>query len=359
MIFPWIEEAKNTLSLRDPECERRTAIAFLDMMQQLRVVVLQDAAILMEDESRSKHQLFLEFDVFSSPLFHEFRAQMRATLTQAVDPTNTALSTVLPGVHERLEAINHNLSAQTHVLSRQVQSLRRDVHHIDKRFDGVYDRFEQTDANLALFSTRVQNALQNALTAFTNTAPSQDNLYIRNTCHEMLGDVTPACHAFPQAQTDALPPPHPPRVTIAPRPPPLAVLNNTRTDRLVFTIPSSWKSFEEILNFWNGKGEYKDLPMPGGVAAMEQLHKNRWRKHFTQAQKKAFSRLKIVCVASLNLLQDQSVTMHELEETFSGPCRKNLCNCELVFKRNGWHKTVRRPNITDKPLTMTRTDGDT
>jgi hypothetical protein len=341
MIFPWIEEAKEKLLENDPQCQRRTAIAFLDLMEKLRIVILQDTAVLIEDDRRSRHKLFWEVEVFSSSLFKDFRDEMRSALSQVTDPTNTALSTVLPGVKERLDTLNHSVLIQSSLLSgcaKGQNELQRRVFETERRLigdiaslrTGVTYQIQQVNDSVSLLAGK----LQNAATAFIS-AGEHNNTTTRDGRHNCQTGVSHSPYIPPlQTLIAPLTTPADPSNLSPPQPPP----NFER-----FGIPPSWKSFSEVLDFWCGKGDYQDRPVPGGVAAIEEQQKSHWRKKFTRAQSKAFSRLKIVCLSATKLLEDGTVNMQDLEDTFSKHCQRNLCKCEVTFKQKGWYKPVCRP----------------
>jgi Centromere DNA-binding protein complex CBF3 subunit, domain 2 len=72
MIFPWLEDAYFDLKIFEVENEKHlvTANAFFDLHIALRMIILQDAAaMIIEDESRSRHSIF-EHHVFKSSLFN-------------------------------------------------------------------------------------------------------------------------------------------------------------------------------------------------------------------------------------------------------------------------------------------------
>ena len=123
MIFPFIEaaeldvsayESNNGVTSDDPEyCakEKVTAKAFLSLLKRLRIVVLQDAAVLVGKEGRNHAVLMLP--VFQTSLFREFKESMTAHLEASAssNPSDARLEHVLPGVQARFQNLDSRVSS--------------------------------------------------------------------------------------------------------------------------------------------------------------------------------------------------------------------------------------------------------
>ena len=59
-----------------------------------------------------------------------------------------------------------------------------------------------------------------------------------------------------------------------------------------YCLTSSPTSATSMWNQWFGLADYKDVPVEGGIPAMENLHKARWRKNNNCKEQKHFSRFK-------------------------------------------------------------------
>jgi len=75
MVFPWVEASlervkASSLSNHSRTTSLPTALAFLECMQELSIIVLQDAAaILALHPERAPHPLFTHIDLFRDPMF--------------------------------------------------------------------------------------------------------------------------------------------------------------------------------------------------------------------------------------------------------------------------------------------------
>ena len=90
---------------------------------------------------------------------------------------------------------------------------------------------------------------------------------------------------------------------------------------------------------WFGEGIYKNVPVPGGLEALELSHKSKWRKHFSGSQDKAFSRLKRIVRA---LKDESNCSGHTIIEVcerwnsiYSTECKKSLSKMEDWLKTSG------------------------
>jgi hypothetical protein len=109
LFWPWIEdalEAVNNATVADG-INRYTALAFLKFMKYLRIVILQDAAVLLH-EGRTHRGL--QEPIFSTPEFLAFQAEMVQHCHEATNPCDTNLNQVLPGMNERLGNLQSSVS---------------------------------------------------------------------------------------------------------------------------------------------------------------------------------------------------------------------------------------------------------
>ena len=124
-MFPWwVEGALKTFKSLCLSCrtdaqrlaskqKNQTAQAFLKLMDKLQTVLIQDvAALLARDDCRSDHCLF-HLELFQSAEFRSCAAKMRAHLQASKAPHDASIQEVLPGVQERIDAVNSSV----HVVS--------------------------------------------------------------------------------------------------------------------------------------------------------------------------------------------------------------------------------------------------
>ena len=84
--------------------ENKTAAGFLSLMENLRWVILQDAAVLLS-EGR-EHYIFSQNPaIFNCHSFKDFQSKLLLHIEdhKRDDTFNATLDSVLPGVHNRLD----------------------------------------------------------------------------------------------------------------------------------------------------------------------------------------------------------------------------------------------------------------
>ena len=91
-VFPWVDPALDVLEAATEmdEKDRRTAFAFLSFMKELRTVVLQDAAVMLDDPVRSRHAVF-QLPVFQTDEFKDYCVTMRNSLAQTENPLDASV----------------------------------------------------------------------------------------------------------------------------------------------------------------------------------------------------------------------------------------------------------------------------
>jgi hypothetical protein len=94
------------------------------------------------------------------------------------------------------------------------------------------------------------------------------------------------------------------------------------------TMKGRYQSLHLIYYEWYGLDISKDQPIVGGFKKCEELFKSSWRKHHTNAEKKHFSRLKMIIQGLQKKAVDEGSPMEEvvdiLEETYQKSCNKTI-----------------------------------
>jgi hypothetical protein len=105
-VFPWLTEYQSfTDTYGFPEAEKLTATKFLQFMDHLTEVVLQDAAVIfIQHPNRCYHPLF-GLDLFQSQEFKSYVEVMRASLGSSTSPLDASLERVLPGMNARFNTL--------------------------------------------------------------------------------------------------------------------------------------------------------------------------------------------------------------------------------------------------------------
>jgi len=102
---------------------KATAKAFLQMLKNLRRIILQDVAVMMIG-GRTRHTLF-ELDVFKTTLFLDFKKNMEEHMKAAEEnnPSDQFIEVVLPGVNEKLTNITSALSTNEATTKKKLDNL--------------------------------------------------------------------------------------------------------------------------------------------------------------------------------------------------------------------------------------------
>jgi hypothetical protein len=98
-------------------------------------------------------------------------------------------------------------------------------------------------------------------------------------------------------------------------------------------------SLHTLFNEWYGLGEYLDIPVPGGIAALEASEKTKWRKHFSANEVKNFSRVKMV-VAGIDAMQcriqrETEVAIEELDVIYTEEAKKSVASMAIIMQTMG------------------------
>lgn len=104
-------------------------------MHWFREIVLQDAAVLMNNPKYASHPMF-KSPLFSTPLFLSFQQQVLGA-TQAEKPAETLMKSVLPLVHDGLAnltqvVISENLITRA-VVRDQMQTQAQYQHDLNEK----------------------------------------------------------------------------------------------------------------------------------------------------------------------------------------------------------------------------------
>ncbi len=119
-VFPFVKrclvavlEAKsNGADNSQSQSHLNTAICFLEMLQHLALVFLQDAAAMVVlHPERADNAMYKHLPVLKSEKFGRFKQKMRLALAGDECPTDYKLEAVLPGVHQRLQHLDGRMGS--------------------------------------------------------------------------------------------------------------------------------------------------------------------------------------------------------------------------------------------------------
>ena len=91
---------------------------------------------------------------------------------------------------------------------------------------------------------------------------------------------------------------------------------------------------------WYGKGQYADVPVPGGLDTLELKYQTKWRRAFNDAQKQHFSRLGRVIKGIKNRMSSTGSgvddVLQEFDGMYLGECKKKLTKFVTKLKELGY-----------------------
>ena len=107
-----------------------------------------------------------------------------------------------------------------------------------------------------------------------------------------------------------------------------------------------------LIDEWYGLGDFKGVPIVGGIQRMEDEYKNKWRKHFENGRSRYFCRVKSI-VQAIKVLQervpDTSIddVLIEMGPIYKDKCRSSVYNMVEWLKDQGiLQRGQRRPRST-------------
>ena len=160
MIFPRIEGVKESTVLAS------TAKYFVDLLKNLRWVIIQDCAILIGKHNRTHIFFDMRADIFNSELFKEYTQLLIAHVETVRAGFDVNIAQVLPGVLERMQAQTKATQENTKV----TKELHRDVLNY------------QQENSASVIGNKVNNAVHSSFVKFathigqslTNYSQEQD-----------------------------------------------------------------------------------------------------------------------------------------------------------------------------------------
>ncbi|RLN26612.1 hypothetical protein BBJ28_00026022 [Nothophytophthora sp. Chile5] len=242
-IFPEVNSL--LLEVRSRDTPDRAAIAFLELLQFLRVVVLQDAAMLTDRFPGSSAWIH---PVFASPEFIDFKVRVMASEKVTLDPTETKLREVLPDLARLIQTSFARVSVQLGAMTSTIGALEQ--------------RMSTMELQMSCYG--------NATPLFAEILPG-DNLQ---------AEVLPV--DVPAAQEDRAVAPTPMH-TPAPATPQYTL------NRQLTTVKAVWREFSTV------------LPGQPSVRHFENTYKSKWR--VGEAENQFFRKRKelyraVACIAT-------------------------------------------------------------
>ena len=264
-LFPWVEEEMAKL----PSGECPTARSFLQLLKNLRWVILQDCAVMIGVHKRT-HYLFKHMrHVFQSDSFKSYTAELLDHLSSNVDPNDEKVERLLPGVLGRMDqqvqaTKEMHVQMSTHFKKHNIDALENSMKRVVKKSFGKFaehiGNFEDSDSDNDPQLDDPQLVSQEVL---------QDN-------NEVTTESS--VKAIDDHSTIAL-----------------------------YEIPTIFENIDCMMDHWDFI-----------IAPLLRKHKSNWRKHLTKADAKKFSRLKkVVLTAKKRIAEGEAGVLLKCQEYYS------------------------------------------
>ena len=223
-----------------------TALCFLEMLEHLALVFLQDAAaIIVLHPERKDMALYKHLPVLRGEAFARFVEKMRKALEVDEVPMDYKIEAVLPGVHDRLAASESRLGS----IENRIESMEN---AITKK---VMQEGSQTrDAIAACFTAAADSLRVGGSSVRVATQEEEE---------KTGGLLVDQAHEFYRKH----------------------------------------KSIQSYFDEYYGLGDFKDKPIPGGLRKMEEKFGAKWRKHF-KGGAKHMSRIKALMKAVADIAME-------------------------------------------------------
>jgi hypothetical protein len=274
-IFPFLEEEMK----KDNFLKRPTTLAFLNMLKRLRVVILQDVAVL---KNMGRTHKFFEAPVFCSNEFENFRKSVSEVVASAMDTSDANVEKVLPGLMKRLDIMHSDMKGLLNIMKGYIQEVSTQV----KR-TATSSQLQQFVNHIGSFKFELENQ-------DSETKNEIENVPIK----------TPKNNEFS------------------------------------YRIFQGHTSVTSMWNEWFGIEEFRatenNLCFPGGIEVLESKKEKgkNWRGGFSCAEQKYFSRLKYIikCVKEkIDAGYSIEEALHEFDQLMK--TKKSISSLEAYLKR--------------------------
>lgn len=214
---------------------------------------------------------------------------MRTALQGVSSPLDATLETVLPGLHERLDA-QRKATEDLHGLITRLESTVKAA--IEKTEDSTMERLE----------TEFHHMFRRIRGPPTD-APDDDQNKERD--RDTMADTT----IHRQNNHTSLP-----------------------------MLPITYPTIHQLYDHWMGGGEYVH-GYPGGISQIEKEKGSSWRKDWDNGAKKRLSKVKGIIAAIEHEAQNSNGTIDEVidkwESIYTGECNGKISNFHEWAVRNG------------------------
>jgi hypothetical protein len=302
MIYPEVEALEE--QIRVGHEDKTTARGFLDCMQQFRIILLQDVAVMMH---QGRRHIAFHRPVFNCPTFREFQQRVVAATAEALLPN---IGSPVLSLHADAPMLNQRIQNMERGVVAMGNSATATMHLAQELSTQVQQGFEQVQQGFQCIELQANARHQRLEQYLNNVVGFMDHLRQWQGPSQSQGSQTmlpsPAQQGRPSssmtpASTLMLSPFVPrPFVTPAQGPPYAAAAPGGFSPRLsqnapgaLLSLRESYKSVREMLDDWRGEGDSVFAPA-GGIKRLEQDRKAMWRGEYEEKDKRRFRRFKRV-----------------------------------------------------------------
>lgn len=220
---------------------------------------------------------------------------MRKQLEGVASPLDATLETILPGVHERLDA-QRKATEDLHGLVSRLESTMKDC--IERNTQDV--TIHRLESEINSMFRRMRGQMQEG-----GAEPFQMHPELIPTNRTIDGNTSP---------------------------------NRGNNNNQVPTIPITYSSIRQLYDHWNGEGEYENM-FPGGIAKLELEKGSSWRKTWDNSANKRFSKVKGIISAIHYESTESSISITDVlsiwEDIYVGECNGKISNFHAWVVRHG------------------------
>jgi hypothetical protein len=259
-----------------------------------------------------------------------FKVKMQQELNNNDSPLDAHLQAVLPGVHQRMELHRQELSCLRGDVGRLTTAVETNTQVMTDKVDDIIQMNEEKNAALGRMHIMVGSRLLG------------QQVLEKAACG---GDE---CDEESNKSPSSSPPSSPRRPLPPPRP------NGTEDEECPkYHLNPQPRSFYALYNEWYGGGpDFEDVPVPGGIAALEEKFKARWRRHFKSHEVKEFSRRRM-CINAIEVYAtregvSQAKAIDKLNDIFEQEAKRKVpCMANLMQRMGLIEKKARRGKATN------------
>ena len=282
--FPFVKRCMKAVLAAKEEASNgsqshlNTAVCFLELLDELALVFLQDAAaMLILHPERGDNAMYKHIPVLKTEVFKRFVDKMKLALENSENPTDYKLEAALPGVQQRFQSLECHMGTMQRTMGTMEMNVVAAVREEGRKMrESIADGFEE------------------AATAFRGGGRGS----------RAVGELTTRVPTMVEGSVGGL-----------------------AFSELQFY--GNHKSVQSMYNEYYGKGDFNLTPMLGGLLAMEKKFGAKWRKHIPGGSK-FIGRIKAVMKA----IERMAVTNGDSVEA-------SIDKLELVFQaKDGGNKTL-------------------